>query len=123
MCGICTDASARSAPDGSDGGRLRRSGRGGAPHRRMDGGTDMSELTLTLDGRQARVRVETAIVAGWTGRDRAVVEKHIAELEALGVPRPSKAPVFYRVSTSRLTTAPEIESTAASSGEVEALLL
>ena len=34
-----------------------------------------------------------------------------------------QAPVFYRVSASRLTTAEEIESTAASSGEVEAVLL
>jgi hypothetical protein len=32
-------------------------------------------------------------------------------------------PLFYRVSASRLTTAPEIESPAASSGEVEAVLL
>src|SRR4051812_25959299 len=47
----------------------------------------------------------------------------MAELEELGVPRPSSAPVFYRVSASRLTTAAEIESTAASSGEVEAVLL
>jgi hypothetical protein len=63
------------------------------------------------------------IVAGWTGRDRAAVEEHMAELEALGVPRPSSAPVFYRVSATRLTTAKEIESTLASSGEVEAVLL
>jgi hypothetical protein len=47
----------------------------------------------------------------------------MAELEALGVPRPSSAPVFYRVSASRVTTEGEIESTAASSGEVEAVLL
>jgi hypothetical protein len=62
-------------------------------------------------------------VAGWTGRDREAVEHHMAELEALGVPRPSTAPVFYRVSASRLTTASTIESTEASSGEVEPVLL
>ncbi len=83
----------------------------------------MPELTLSLGGRQVAVPVDTAIVAGWTGRDRAAVEEHMAELEALGVPRPSTAPVFYRVSASRLTTAGEIESTAASSGEVEAVIL
>jgi hypothetical protein len=59
-------------------------------------------------------------MAGWTGRDRAVVEKHIEELAALGVPRPASVPVFYRVSASRLTLAPVIEvSGDASSGEVE----
>lgn len=83
----------------------------------------MTELTLTLGGQQVEVAIRTAIVAGWTGRDRVAVEEHIAELEALGVPRPSSAPVFYRVSASRLTTAGEIESTPASSGEAEAVLL
>lgn len=83
----------------------------------------MTQLTLSLDGHSTSILVETAIVAGWTGRDRLAVEEHIAELEALGVPRPSSAPVFYRVSASRLTTEPEIESTASSSGEVEAVLI
>jgi hypothetical protein len=83
----------------------------------------MTVLTLLLDGRRADVAIDTVTVAGWTGRDRAAVERHIAELEALGVPRPSTTPVFYRVSASRLTTAPAIESTEASSGEVEAVLL
>jgi hypothetical protein len=83
----------------------------------------MTQLTLQLGGEPASVRIDTAVIAGWAGRDRAAVEEHIAELEALGVARPSSVPVFYRVSASRLTTAPEIESTAASSGEVEAVLL
>lgn len=80
-------------------------------------------LSLRLDGHRAQVGVDTAIIAGWAGRDRAAVEEHIAELEALGVTRPSRTPIFYRVSATRLTTAPEIESTASSSGEVEAVLL
>ena len=83
----------------------------------------MHDLTLDLGGRQASVTIETAVVAGWTGRDRGAVEEHIAELEALGVARPSSVPLFYRVSASRLTTAREIETTASSSGEVEAVLL
>jgi hypothetical protein len=81
------------------------------------------QLSLTIEGRRTAIPVNTAIVAGWTGRDRASMERHIAELEALGVPRPSSTPVFYRVSASRLTTATQIESTAASSGEVEVVLL
>jgi hypothetical protein len=83
----------------------------------------MTQLTLHLDGRETQVEIDTVIVAGWTGRERAAVEEHIAELEALGVARPSRVPVFYRVSASRLTTAPTIESTSASSGEVEPVLL
>ena len=83
----------------------------------------MTELRLTLGENNTDVSIDTAIVAGWTGRDRDAVEKHMAELEAVGVPRPSSAPVFYRVSASRLTTAPAIESTDSSSGEVEPVLL
>lgn len=83
----------------------------------------MTQLTLRLDGDRTPVEIATVIVAGWTGRDRAAVEEHIAELAALGVPRPSSVPVFYRVSASRLVTAPAIESPSASSGEVEPLLL
>jgi hypothetical protein len=83
----------------------------------------MSTLTLSLDGHATTVTVHTAIIAGWTGRDPATVEKHIAELAALGVPRPSSTPIFYRVSASRLTTEPEIESTPAGSGEAEAVLV
>jgi hypothetical protein len=83
----------------------------------------VTRLALTLGGEEARVEVHTAIVAGWVGRDRGAVEEHIAELARLGVPRPSSVPVFYRVSASRLTTADEIEVSAPSSGEVEAVLL
>jgi hypothetical protein len=83
----------------------------------------VTQLTLHLDGHETPVPIETVIVAGWTGRDRPAVDEHIAELEALGIPRPTSVPVFYRVSASRLTTAPTIESPTGSSGEVEAVLL
>lgn len=85
-------------------------------------------LTLTLqDGTHARaaeVAIEQAVIAGWTGRDPIAVEKHITELEALGVKRPATTPIFYRVSASRLTTADTIEAVGESSGgEVEFVLL
>lgn len=65
-----------------------------------------------------------AVIAGWTGRDRAAMEKHIAELEELGVPRPASTPMYYRVAAARLTTAPAIEvSGEDSSGEVEFAVL
>jgi hypothetical protein len=83
----------------------------------------VTELRLVLGDEMAATHLHTAIVAGWTGRDKAAVEEHIAELEELGVPRPSTTPIYYRVSAARVTTEDEIESTPAASGEVEPVLL
>ena len=70
------------------------------------------------------VAIDNLVVAGWTGRDAAAVEKHIHELEALGVKRPAATPIFYRVAAVRLTTATEIEAVGEhSGGEVEFVLL
>lgn len=83
-------------------------------------------LTLQSDNASKRreVEIDDAIVAGWTGRDAAAVEKHIRELEALGVKRPATTPIFYRVSAARLRTATEIEAVGThSGGEVEFVLL
>lgn len=83
----------------------------------------MTVVNLELGGSETAVEIDTVIVAGWTGRDKGALEHHMAELEALGVKRPSAAPIFYRVSAARVTTDAEIESTDASSGEAEAVLL
>jgi hypothetical protein len=65
-------------------------------------------------------RVRQLVVAGWTGRDVAALEKHIRELEAIGVKRPKTTPIFYRVAASLLTTGDTIEVLGDhSSGEVE----
>ena len=70
------------------------------------------------------VVVKDAVIAGWTGRDAVAVEKHIKELEALGVKRPATTPIFYRVASARLTTEETIEVVGESSGgEVEFVLL
>lgn len=70
------------------------------------------------------VAIDQAIIAGWTGRDAEAVEKHIKELEALGVKRPATTPIFYRVAAARLTTDSAIEVLGTqSSGEVEFVLL
>jgi Protein of unknown function (DUF2848) len=70
------------------------------------------------------VQIDRLVVAGWTGRDRAALEKHIAELEAIGVKRPATVPIFYRASAARLTTDESIEALGdASSGEAEFVLL
>jgi len=85
-------------------------------------------LNLTLQNGDASQRGEVAVahavIAGWTGRDPVAVERHIAELEELGVKRPASTPIFYRVAAARLTTDPAIEvSGPHSGGEVEFLLL
>lgn len=68
--------------------------------------------------------VENLVIAGWTGRDAAAVEKHIVELEAIGVKRPSRTPIFYRAAASLLTTTGAIQVAGGdSSGEVEFVLL
>ena len=89
----------------------------------------MTSQTLPLEfttraGTQKRTAtVRQLVIAGWTGRDRAAMEKHIRELEELGVRRPASTPVYYRVGASRLTLAPAIEvSGGESSGEVEFVL-
>ena len=73
--------------------------------------------------RQLAVDIETFIVAGWAGRDLAAIEHHIVELAALGVPRPSAVPLYYRVAENQLTQAPTIQALGPhSSGEVETLV-
>jgi hypothetical protein len=65
-------------------------------------------------------KIRDLVIAGWTGRDVAALEKHIRELEALGVRRPKTTPIFYRAAASLVTTAAEIEVLGEhSSGEVE----
>lgn len=85
-------------------------------------------LSLTLQTATSKVEravgIDDVIVAGWTGRDPAAVEKHIRELEELGVKRPASTPIFYRVAAARLTTGTEIEVVGEhSGGEVEFVLL
>jgi hypothetical protein len=87
----------------------------------------MHELTIRIERKAAttehRLRVRELVIAGWTGRDQTAVETHIAELEAIGVSRPPRTPMFYRVSTTRLTSAPVIEVVGNNtSGEVEFVL-
>ncbi|MDI4657210.1 DUF2848 domain-containing protein [Xanthobacter autotrophicus] len=84
------------------------------------------EFTLHADGGATRLTVDIryAVIAGWTGRDKAALEKHIVELEELGVPRPASTPIYYRVAAARFTTADAIECTGGdSSGEVEFMVL
>jgi len=70
------------------------------------------------------MHVRELVIAGWTGRDEAALQKHIRELEALGVRPPKTTPAFYRVAASLFTFADEIEvSGQDTSGEVEFVLV
>jgi hypothetical protein len=81
-------------------------------------------LQLGVDAPFTQVRISQLVIAGWTGRDPVAVEKHIRELEALGVRRPASCPIFYRVSVARLALESSIEAIGThSSGEVEIALL
>ena len=67
---------------------------------------------------------EALIVAGWTGRDEAALRHHIEELAAIGVPRPSSVPVFYRNSTANLTQSSRLQVLGPhTSGEVEPVIV
>jgi hypothetical protein len=70
------------------------------------------------------VEIDHLVIAGWAGRDAAAIEHHIEELAALGVPRPSTTPVYYRVSAATLTQAERfVVLGPESSGEVEPVVV
>jgi hypothetical protein len=80
--------------------------------------------TVSADGARAielrSIEPTALVVAGWTGRDVAAIEHHIEELAAIGVPRPSSVPLYYRVAAQLLTQSPAIEALGdQSSGEAE----
>ena len=82
------------------------------------------ELNFTVEGGAAaqalKVDLDQLVIAGWAGRDRAAIEHHIEELAAIGVPRPSTVPLYYRVAASLVTQAGRIQALGTeSSGEVE----
>jgi Protein of unknown function (DUF2848) len=85
-------------------------------------------LSFDLHARQGKQRITfepaALIVAGWTGRDEAALRHHIEELAAIGVPRPSSVPVFYRNSTLNLTQASAVQVLGPdTSGEVEPVIV
>ncbi len=77
--------------------------------------------TQTTEG---TLEVHDLIIAGWTGRDTEAVEKHILELEKIGIPRPSSTPIFYRASPDLLTQGKKITVVGNNtSGEVEVFIV
>jgi hypothetical protein len=85
-------------------------------------------LSFDLHALQGKSPISVApaalIVAGWTGREEAALRHHIEELAAIGVPRPSSVPVFYRNSMLNLSQSPVIEVLGPeTSGEVEPVII
>jgi hypothetical protein len=81
--------------------------------RHSTGGKDRTELLP-----------RALIVAGWTGRDEAALRHHIEELAAIGVPRPSSVPVFYRNSVTNLVQTARIDVLGPhTSGEAEPVIV
>jgi hypothetical protein len=86
------------------------------PHRR--------QMQFECDEQSLVLHMHDLFIAGWTGRDADAVEHHIAELEAIGIPRPRTTPMFYRVGTNLLTTDVQVDVTGPdTSGEVECVLV
>lgn len=86
----------------------------------------MLTFTRHANGRSDRIAAEigTLVIAGWTGRDDAAIRHHIEELAAIGVPRPSTVPLFYRVAATQLTQATTLQVLGLdSSGEVEPVIV
>lgn len=91
----------------------------------MASGIDFDLTFIQKSGeRRERVKITKAVVGGWTARDQQGLRHHIEELAKIGVPRPEKTPLFYRVSARRLTIEDAIEALGdGSSGEVEWVML
>ncbi|WP_407187651.1 DUF2848 domain-containing protein [Bradyrhizobium centrosematis] len=70
------------------------------------------------------IEIDSLVIAGWAGRDAAAIEHHIEELAALGIPRPSTTPLYYRVAAQTLTQENRLTVLGPdSSGEVEPVIV
>jgi hypothetical protein len=86
------------------------------------------DLAFTVDAKDTTtpltLPIDQAVIAGWTGRDPVARDKHIAELEAIGIAPPASTPIYYRVAARRIAITDSIEvSGTESSGEVEFVLI
>ena len=80
------------------------------------------KVAFKVAGTDTRIETDivNVVVAGWAGRDRDAIEHHIEELAAIGVPRPSAVPLYYRIADNQLTQAAAVQAVGEeSSGEVE----
>lgn len=84
---------------------------------------DASVIPREAPTESRKLRIERLINAGWTGRDQAAVDAHIAELEAEGVDPPGRTPILYPKPSHAITTAETIQVAGSeTSGEIEVAL-
>jgi hypothetical protein len=84
----------------------------------------MSRATFKVNGRSVRFAIRDLVLAGWSGRDSVTVQRHVAELDAIGVTAPKRTPTFYRVTPNLLTTRRKVVVAGPNtSGEVEFVLV
>ena len=70
------------------------------------------------------VEVHDVVLAGYTGRDQAAVQRHVAELAAHGVQAPARVPAYFRVSPDRVVASDRIIVLGhETSGEAEFVLM
>ena len=81
-------------------------------------------LTFDVPGGTVDIDPTAVVIAGFTGRDRAAVEEHLAELQELGVPTPDTVPSFYLATGAAAVQQPRLPVVGAeTSGEAEAVLV
>ena len=83
-------------------------------------------LTFQLQGTEQTFsfRPRRVLMAGYSGRDQAAVQRHIDELRDHGIPAPTQVPILFPATVDRLTMADEIEVLGTrTSGEAEFVLL
>jgi len=81
-------------------------------------------MEFSIEGRLIEIEPEVAIVAGFTGRDKEEVQRHVDELVAEGVTAPDDVPSFYPLPTSCITQVSRLETLhGATSGEAEIALI
>jgi hypothetical protein len=67
---------------------------------------------------------DTLICGGFSGRQQEAIQRHIEELRAHGLEAPRQTPIFFKLSTSQVSTESTVEVlTGHTSGEVEFVLL
>jgi hypothetical protein len=86
------------------------------------------ELPLVVESRAGHdplpFTVRRIVCAGYTSRDRAEVDRHVAELSRVGIPAPKEVPIFFSVGSYLATLGGPIEVQGPfTSGEVEFVLL
>lgn len=84
-----------------------------------------ASVQFNLPGNAAcQAVIKRVIIAGFTGRDKAAIERRVSELAHIGVASPSEVPIFYRVGAELVTPAGVIQTVGnGCSGEVEPALI